>query len=175
MPKLIPELRSMILQAARRHLLEDENHDITMRQLALDCGTAVGTVYNYFTSKEVLISEAMMSDWTACISRMQAGAENALQPLEGMQAIVDALHSFDGRYQPIWKNYAGTSSSVESLWTRHEALIRAIAEPVKTVLVRFGFLFDPNLPEVLSELGLMAARTEDGFARIAPVLERILR
>ena len=43
------------------------------------------------------------------------------------------------------------------------------------ILTRFDLCFDPNLPEVLSELALMASRTDDGFERIAPVLERILK
>ena len=66
MPKIIPELKSSLIQAARKSLLESEMHDISVREIARECGTAVGTVYNYFSSKEALIAEAMMSDWLEC-------------------------------------------------------------------------------------------------------------
>ena len=74
MPKIIPDLKSSLVQAARKSLLESESHDISIRKLARECGTAVGTVYNYFPSKEALIAEAMMSDWLDCSRSMKEDA-----------------------------------------------------------------------------------------------------
>ena len=62
MPKLIPDLRKSFIDAARNRIMSAEDHDITIRQVASDCGTAVGTVYNYFPSKEYLMAAVMLDD-----------------------------------------------------------------------------------------------------------------
>ena len=91
MPKIIPELRTSLIQAARKSLLESELHDINVRKIARECGTAVGTVYNYFPSKEALIAESMMGDWLECVRNMREGANIESQPLDAIYATVAAL------------------------------------------------------------------------------------
>ena len=175
MPKIIPELKSSLIQAARKSLLESEMHDISVRELARECGTAVGTVYNYFPSKEALIAEAMMSDWLECSYRMRKDASIEDRPLNAIRATVAALRAFTSRYNPTWKRYADKRNSMMSLEDRHNRIIAEISEIVKETLIRFGLLYDRFLPEVIAELALLASRTEDGFERVAPALERMLR
>ena len=62
-----------------------------------------------------------------------------------------------------------------SLEIRHNQVITEISEAVEETLLRFDLLYDRNLPEIIAELVLFASRTEDGFERIAPALERMLR
>ena len=174
MPKLLPELKTSILQAARQSLLKSERHDIAMREVARLCGTAVGTIYNYFPSKEALMAEAMMDDWLACLDGMREGALSGRVPMDSLRAIVCSLRRFATLYGTLWKQHAHTPSSPASLEAYHRRVIEAIGVAVKDMLVRFDLLYDSCLPDVLSELVLMASRTEDGFDRIAPVLERIL-
>ena len=174
MPKIIPELRESIIQAARKNLLESEAHDLSMRQLAQQCGTAVGTVYNYFPSKEALIAEVIMPDWLECCREMKEGAASGTDPLSAVRATAAALRRFTSRYAPVWKNYAGEQNSLASMVSRHNQVIGEIAAAVKETLLRFGLLYDEFLPEIMAEMILSASRTEDGFRRITPVLERIL-
>ncbi len=175
MPKVIPELKASLIDAARKSLLESEAHDVNVRQLAQECGTAVGTVYNYFPSKEALIAEAMMSDWLECSRSMKEDAGQEEQPLYAIRAIAAALRNFTSRYKPMWRKYADERKSLMSLEIRHNQVITEISEAVEETLLRFDLLYDRNLPEIIAELVLFASRTEDGFERIAPALERMLR
>lgn len=175
MPKIIPELRKRFVAAARRRVLEGEDHDVTIRQVARDCDTAVGTVYNYFPSKEALITAVMLEDWQACCADMEADARAQQTALSALAAITAALRRFTARYAPTWRHYAAAKGSVGELGLRHRQIIEAISGPVGHALDRFGACFDPNLPEILSELVLLASRTEDGFRRIEPVLEKLLK
>ena len=175
MPKIIPELRTLLIQTARENLLESESHDINIRKLARECGTAVGTVYNYFSSKEALIAEAMMSDWLECNRNMKDDASIEDQPLNAIHATVTALRKFTSKYKPMWKQYVNERKSVLNLENRHSQIIAEISDALNETLVRFDLLYDRYLPEIIAELILMASRTENGFERIAPVLERILR
>ena len=174
MPKIIPELRERFVAAARRQMLDGEDHDFTIRQVARDCRTAVGTVYNYFPSKEALITAVMLKDWQACCAEMEADARAKQTALAALEATTAALRRFTARYGPTWRQYAAARGSVMELSLRHRQIIETISGPVGQTLDRFGACFDRNLPEVLSELVLLASRTEDGFRRIEPVLARIL-
>ncbi len=175
MPKIIPELRERFVVAARQRVLEGEDHDVTIRQVARDCETAVGTVYNYFPSKEALITAVMLEDWQACCADMEADARGQQTALAALEAITVVLRRFTARYAPTWRHYASAKGSVGELGLRHRQVIEAISGPVGHALDRFGACFDENLPEVLSELVLLASRSDDGFRRIEPVLEKLLK
>lgn len=63
MPKKIAELREKMIAYARQALLQEGTSALTVRSTASACGVAVGTVYNYFPSKEGLIEAVILADW----------------------------------------------------------------------------------------------------------------
>ena len=176
MPKIIPELRERFIAAARKRVLEDEGHDVTIRQVARDCDTAVGTVYNYFSSKEALMAAVMLEDWQLCCDAMRAGALGEPDALSALRAVAAALRRFDRRYAPFWRNYAAaTKNDLSEVDFHHRRIIEQIASPVGEALVRFGVEGRERLSEPLAELALLASRSEDGFDRIAFALEKLLK
>ena len=172
MPKIIPELRDRFVAAAKRRMLEA--NDVTIRQVARDCDTAVGTVYNYFPSKEALMAEVMMTDWRICREHMRLDARRYAGPLEALQATARALRGFIKKYASVWLNYADARDSLKTLNSRHHLIVMEIAAVAEETIKRFDLKGDTYLPEVLAELILYASRTEDGFDRIVGVLEKIL-
>ena len=56
MPKVIPEVREKLLTTVRNRLLKDGPDAVSLRSIAKECGIAVGTVYNYFPNKDMLIA-----------------------------------------------------------------------------------------------------------------------
>lgn len=60
MPKKIAELREKMIAYARQALLQEGTSALTVRSTASACGVAVGTVYNYFPSKESLIEAVIL-------------------------------------------------------------------------------------------------------------------
>lgn len=172
MPKIIPELKDRFIEAAKMRVLEA--NDVTIRQVAQDCDTAVGTVYNYFPSKEALLAEVMMTDWRICCEHMRLDAAGSGEPLAALRATTRALREFTTKYAPLWRNYASARDSMETLNKRHHLIIAEIAAAASQTLDRFGVQGDAYLPEVLAELILYASRTEDGFGRIVGVLGKIL-
>ena len=172
MPKIIPELKNRFIEAAKRRLLE--SNDVTIRQVAQDCDTAVGTVYNYFPSKEALLAEVMTEDWRLCCEHMHQHAAMAEGPLEALRATTMALRGFTAKYAALWRSYANARDSMEALNGRHRMIVAEIAAAAAETIERFDVRGDAYLAEVLAELILYASRTEDGFDRIAGVLEKIL-
>ncbi len=55
--------REEILMVSRKIILEEGIDSLNMRDVAGRCGTAVGSIYNYFPSKSDLLSAAVESVW----------------------------------------------------------------------------------------------------------------
>ena len=55
MPKIIENLREKLVLEARHQVEELGYGALTIRSVAAACGVGVGTVYNYFPSKEAFI------------------------------------------------------------------------------------------------------------------------
>ena len=88
MPKIIENIRENLLEEARRQVMEQGYSAMTIRSVAKACGVGVGTVYNYFSSKDMLVASFMLVDWQECITRIQRrcmsniGAGNSRRNLE---------------------------------------------------------------------------------------------
>ena len=56
MPKIIENLREQLLEETKKQILDRGYANTTIRSVAKACGVGVGTVYNYFESKEMLVA-----------------------------------------------------------------------------------------------------------------------
>lgn len=63
MPKVIEKLREELIREVRRELEEYGYGKITVRTIASACNVGVGTVYNYFSSKDELVATVVWEDW----------------------------------------------------------------------------------------------------------------
>ena len=63
MPKIIENLRQRLMEEARRQAEELGYSAMTIRSVAKGCDVGVGTVYNYYPSKDALIAAFVQYDW----------------------------------------------------------------------------------------------------------------
>ena len=173
MPKLIPELRERFLDAARKRMQNGQVREMTIRLIAMDCQTAIGTVYNYFPSKRALMIAVMRQDWDACVRRMEAAAAQAEDTLSGLRDICTDLRGISQYYLPFWEEYDKTVSRA-TLNHYHDQVVTEMERPIRELLLRQNVLFDSYLSVLLSEMLMIASRTEDGFDRLRPILLRLL-
>ena len=92
MPKIIPNIRELLLEEAKRQINEYGYGNTTIRSVAQACHVGVGTVYNYFESKDMLIATFMAEDWMKCISKVRA--QNTGEAKVILKSIYDALLEF---------------------------------------------------------------------------------
>lgn len=90
MPKIIENLRETLLAASRTLLLEEGYRALTMRQVAGLCHVAVGTVYNYFPSKDMLAAHILLEDWNDLLRSLQKKVNAAPAPMDGLEAVFPA-------------------------------------------------------------------------------------
>ena len=174
MPKIIDDLRETFILEARRMLQQDGGRALTIRNVAATCHVAVGTVYNYFRSKDELMAYVVLEDWQRTMADMRAAAASAPDVMAGLRGVYDALYAFQGLYQEAWRHYAASNDAWASISQRHDLLIGQLVEVLAPMLGRFGVAWTAYLPTFLAETLLSAAtRGEGSFDRIVPILTRL--
>lgn len=63
MPKIIENLRETIVQEGRKLLSNKGYKELNVREIAKKSNIALGTFYNYFSTKDELILEIVREDW----------------------------------------------------------------------------------------------------------------
>ena len=130
MPKLIENVRTQLLQEAQRQVAERGYAKTTIRSVAEACGIAVGTVYNYFPSKEMLIASIMADAWNQCLSQIEV--RDSANPRSFLQEIYDVLRRFSEHHREIFADEEAEKTFASVFPARHQMLreqLAALAAP----------------------------------------------
>ena len=100
MPKIIDNLKDHIQKEAMRQILTDGYSKTTIRSVARGCNIAVGTMYNYFSSKDELITSFMLEDWRICVNKMTSIKTD--DPEIFLREFHDALNEFVRKYESLF-------------------------------------------------------------------------
>ena len=131
MPKIIENVKDRLIAEAKKQIEESGYVAVTIRSVAKACGVGVGTVYNYFSSKEELIATHLLEDWKVCISTIQRAADSAEIPQPVLMCIYEQLIGFAGRHQAIFRDEAAASGFAGSFSQYHALLRCQLAEPLR--------------------------------------------
>lgn len=171
MPKLIPEAKATLLAAAKQQLFAQGYAGFTLRGLAAQCDVAVGTIYNYFPGKEMLVASVMAEDWLSAIEGMRRGCAAAAAVEQGVRAVYEGIVAFTAEYAPIWAEYNGAPSGFGE---RHVMLRNQLSELLCALLTRLGRAEDAHLCPLLAETVLTAAMQKDiGYPMLSEAVKRL--
>ena len=131
MPKIIENLEERLITEAKRQIEESGYGAVTIRSIAKACGVGVGTVYNYFPSKEALLASYMLTDWSRCVVAINAVGTYSREPEPVVRCICDHLTAFSGRHQRIFRDEAAAASFAGSFSQYHSLLRAQLAEPLR--------------------------------------------
>ena len=120
MPKIIENLRDQLLQEARKQIAERGYTGTTVRSVAEACGVGVGTVYNYFSSKEMLIAAFMMEDWQKQLDAMAALPKD--QPEALLRGVYEALCAYAAGHQDLFSDEGAAKAISLGFAPRHRML-----------------------------------------------------
>ena len=131
MPKIIENLPQRLLEEARRQIEESGFGALTIRSVAKACGVGVGTVYNYYPSKEALVASFMLNDWMECVAFIEASAAESqtLEPV--LRVIHEKLCLFMEQYDPIFQDESASVSYTGSTSKYHSILRSQLARPLR--------------------------------------------
>ncbi len=131
MPKILSDPKKNILQEVERLLSRGGYTAVTVRAVARGCGVGVGTVYNYFPSKEAMLAELLLTDWRECIAAIEAVSQSAQRAEPVARCIYDRLKSFAGNHEAIFlaESARGTFAGA---FSQYHALLRSqLAAPLR--------------------------------------------
>lgn len=174
MPKVLEHMRETILLAAREALLHSGYDALTMRGVARACGIAVGTMYNYFPSKEMLAAAVMLEDWQQVCADMRADCERADSAGAGLTAIYGRIARFYDSYRDVWAGYSFSASARMEFSARHHLLVRQLSDIMRPLLSRFDIDASGAVGTFFAENILVCAgNSEMTFPAFLSIAERI--
>ena len=101
MPKIIEHLEERLVEEARRQAETGGYTAMTIRSVAKNCSVGVGTVYNYFPSKDALTAAFLLRDWKECIRAIHQVGQQAQSCDEVLLELWTQLRGFLERYKSI--------------------------------------------------------------------------
>lgn len=93
------ERRRRILDAARRMLIERlDVQSLSLNELARQAGMAKSNLYRYFESREAVLLELFIEEWTAWRSELESGLARVAQREDRLTALVALLGQTTARF-----------------------------------------------------------------------------
>ncbi len=167
MPKKIENAKELLLERAKE-LLEREGYErLTMRSVANAAGLGVGTAYNYFPSKNVLIASFMLEDWAVCLGKMNACTHSGIERVAFVYA---CLREFVAAHARLFNDDSAKTSYASAAADFHKPLRAQVAAVVLPVCGE-----DVFLAEFVAESLLRWLVEETPFESLRPILEKIIK
>jgi AcrR family transcriptional regulator len=167
MPKIIENLKERLIAEAQKQIEDSGYSAVTIRSVAKACGVGVGTVYNYFPSKEALVATHLLEDWNLSVQIINRTAQGATEPMPAMKCIYDQLVSFSRRHQVIFRDETATAGFAGSFSQYHELLRSQLAEPLRK------FCADDFTPQFAAESLLTWTMAGKSFEEIFEILKKL--
>lgn len=167
MPKIIENLPERLIGEARRQVEQAGYSALTIRSVAKECGVGVGTVYNYYPSKEALVAAFMVEDWKLCITDIQTCARSAQGREPVLWSIYENLHRFMERHAAILRDETAAAGFSGSFGKYHALLRSQLAEPLRK------FCTDDFTADFIAEAMLTWTVGGKSFEELSDVLKRI--
>ena len=122
-----------ILKASRNLIEKEDAYSISIRSIAKEANISVGTIYNYYSSKEELIADIIKSVWFETFHSSSIFIDN-ISFLEAVENIFMALERCDKKYKNF---YSWHSSILIDDKDRGVAMMNKMFEHIKKSLEKY--------------------------------------
>ena len=168
MPKIIENLRQRLLEETGRQLRERGYAAVTVRSVARACAIGVGTVYNYFPSKDDMIAACLLADWEGCVAAVRRAADGAADAEPVLRALYDALSGFAAAHAALFGDPAALPGYAGFARRYHGVLRAQLAAPLRR------FCRDEFTAEFIAEAMLTWTLSGRAYEEICGPLRRLL-
>ena len=167
MPKIIENLEARLIEEAKKQIEESGYGNLTIRSVAKACGVGVGTVYNYFSSKEELVATHLLEDWNQCIAAIREEGSRSGEAQPVALCMHEQLVSFSRRHMAIFRDEEAAANFAGSFSRYHGLLRSQLAQPLEK------FCGDAFTAEFVAEALLTWTMAGKSFDEIYGILEKL--
>lgn len=171
MPKIIDGLQKQILKEAKYQTFKNGYSKMTIRSVAKACDIAVGTIYNYFPSKEFLTASFILLDWIPVEKEIQRQCEISTEPMEVLQGVYSSLERFISDYRSLFEDKSALQSASAMFQIRHQELRHRLARLIQDVCMKKAKTPSEFLPEFIAEAFLAWSIEAQSFTDLRNILE----
>lgn len=169
MPKYIENLRQKLLDEAKEQTQTLGYGGVSIRSIAKGCGVGVGTVYNYFPSKDALIAGFMLEDWQKCIGRVEEISGTTNDPNVVTRCIYDCLVEFAQVHSAVIGDKAAAAVFAGAFGQYHSMLRGQLAKPLEK------FCADPFSAAFVAEAILTWTMAGAAYEQIEPQILKLFK
>lgn len=167
MPKIIENLESRLITEAAKQIEASGYGNMTIRSVAKACGVGVGTVYNYFSSKEELVATYMLSYWKECITVIGAVSAYSDTPAPVIRCIYDQLLAYTKHHAAILQDEAAIAAFTGAYSRYHSLLRTQLAAPLRK------FCSGEFAAQFVAESLLTWSKTDTPFDEIYGMIQKL--
>ncbi len=167
MPKILTNVREMLLCEAKKQIAAYGYAGTTVRSVAKACGVGVGTVYNYFPSKEMLVAAFMAEDWHKQLNTIAALPTN--DPRALLCGIYAVVCGYAKSNQALFADEQAAKASSVGFAARHQMLRHQLAGFIRPICPASDFT-----AEFIAESLICWAMEEKEFDTVYGVLQKLL-
>ena len=165
MPKILDDPIPKLTEEARRQIRELGYSALNIRTVARNCGVGIGTVYNYFPSKEALVASVLAEEWIQNLSRMRMAARSG-QAEAVLKVIYEELQDFAQKNRDI---FCAAAESLPGIPRKYHAVLRSQLSEILKPLCQKDFTAD-----FAAEALLTWTMEEKSFPEIFALLKKVL-
>lgn len=173
MPKIIENAREQLLAEAKRQIFENGYANTTIRSVASACNLGVGTVYNYFKSKDMLIASFMLDDWQECLDGMKRENTDDTKCLLG--CVYASLKEFTQNHISLFRDDDAAKVFATVFAERHKLLREQLAGILLPICDMTEHKDKHFLAEFISESLLTWTMAGRSFEEIYSVLKSLFQ
>lgn len=162
----------MMLDEARRQVTQNGYAATTIRSIASACGIGLGTMYNYFPSKDILLATFMLEDWMQTLDTMNARIAEAQTARRRLACIYDELAAYIRDHNALFSDPDALVTYITTLHDRHPQMRGQIATLIAAYLP--DGTEEPFVSQFLAESLLTWTVEGVPFDTIYGVLQKII-
>ena len=168
MPRIIENLKDKLLDEACKQIDTIGYSAMTMQSISKACGVAVGTVYNYYSSKDEILIAYLEEKWGKCIDTIYIVSRYSRTFDAVIQCIYDQLKLFEENYQFLLAD-ADARNVMDAILYRFQGLVcRQLAQSLRK------FVEGEIEAEIIAEALLIWIRTGKSFEDIHKNISRLI-
>ena len=173
MPKIIENVRGKLIDEAKEQIATNGYESVTIRSIAKGCGLGLGTFYNYFKSKDLLIATFLLEDWKDRISKIRENHANESDPMVVVHALYDEVTSFIKEYDSIFTSPTAIRSFSMTGPGYHKFVRNQVAEPIYNSCILAGIENAEFLSLFIAESVLTWTVAKKDYEEIASVVSKL--